>query len=45
MKIYWENTREYSCLNTNNAGNILLCEIGATMVGSIIQFISLKQRC
>jgi len=37
MKIYWENTREYSVLNTNNAGNILLCEIGATMVGSIIQ--------
>lgn len=37
MKIYWENTREYSVLTTVNAGDILLCEIGATMVGSIVQ--------
>jgi len=37
MKIYWENTREYSVLCTENAGDILLCEVGATMVGSIIQ--------
>ncbi|MBN1907675.1 MAG: phosphatidylserine decarboxylase [Deltaproteobacteria bacterium] len=37
MKIYWENTREYSILTTLNAGDILLCEIGATMVGSIVQ--------
>lgn len=37
MKIYWENTREYSILNTVNTGDILLCEVGATMVGSIVQ--------
>ena len=37
MKIYWENTREYSVLSTTNAGDVLLCEVGATMVGSIVQ--------
>ncbi|MGD9157721.1 MAG: phosphatidylserine decarboxylase [Desulfobacteraceae bacterium] len=37
MKIYWENKREYSVLSTANAGDILLCEVGATMVGSIVQ--------
>ncbi len=37
MKIYWENTREYSLLSTVNAGDILMCEVGATMVGSIVQ--------
>ncbi len=37
IQIYWENKREYSILTTLNAGNIILCEIGATMVGSIVQ--------
>ena len=37
MKIFWENKREYSVLRTVNAGNILMCEVGATMVGSIVQ--------
>ena len=37
MKIYWENTREYSVLSSVKAGDILLCEVGATMVGSIVQ--------
>ncbi len=37
IRIYWENTREYSVLSTDNAGDIILCEIGATMVGSIVQ--------
>ena len=37
MKIYWENTREYSVLSTTNTGDVLLCEVGATMVGSIVQ--------
>ncbi|MGA1826408.1 MAG: phosphatidylserine decarboxylase [bacterium] len=37
IKIYWENTREYSLLSTIHAGDILLCEVGAAMVGSIIQ--------
>jgi len=37
MKIYWENKREYSVLSTVNAGDILMCEVGATMVGSIVQ--------
>ncbi len=37
MKIYRENKREYSILKTADAGDILLCEIGATMGGSITQ--------
>lgn len=37
MKVYWENTREYSILKTGNAGDIIICEVGATMVGSIVQ--------
>lgn len=37
LSVYWENKREYSVLKTENAGDILLCEVGATMVGSIIQ--------
>lgn len=37
LRVYWENKREYSVLTTPNAGDILLCEVGATMVGSIIQ--------
>lgn len=37
MKIYWENKREYSVLRTETAGDIVMCEVGATMVGSIIQ--------
>lgn len=37
LSIYWENKREYSVLATRNAGDILLCEVGATMVGAIVQ--------
>ncbi|TIH13399.1 phosphatidylserine decarboxylase [Marinifilum sp. JC120] len=37
LRVYWENKREYSILKTAGAGDILLCEVGATMVGSIIQ--------
>lgn len=37
LRIYWENKREYSVLTTKQAGDILLCEVGATMVGSIVQ--------
>lgn len=37
LNIYWENKREYSILKTPAAGDILLCEVGATMVGTIIQ--------
>jgi len=37
LSIYWENKREYSILKSRIAGDILLCEVGATMVGSIIQ--------
>lgn len=37
LSIYWENKREYSMLQTKTAGRILLCEVGATMVGTIIQ--------
>lgn len=37
LSIYWENKREYSTLQTEYAGDILLCEVGATMVGTIVQ--------
>lgn len=37
LEIFCQNKREYSILNTRSAGDILISEIGATMVGSIIQ--------
>jgi len=37
LRVYWENKREYSVLTTETAGDIVLCEVGATMVGSISQ--------
>ncbi len=37
MQIYWENKREFSILRTSHAHDILMCEVGATMVGSIFQ--------
>ncbi|WP_320175370.1 phosphatidylserine decarboxylase [Maridesulfovibrio sp.] len=37
LNVYWENKREHSTLKTVAAGDILLCEVGATMVGSIEQ--------
>lgn len=37
LQVYWENKREYSVLTTPIAGDIVLCEVGATMVGSIVQ--------
>lgn len=37
LNVYWDNKREYSELRTEDAGDILLCEVGATMVGSIVQ--------
>lgn len=44
LKIFWENRREFSELKTETAGDILLCEVGATMVGSIIQSYSPETR-
>lgn len=37
LKIFCENYREYCILKTNEYGNILISDVGATMVGSIIQ--------
>lgn len=37
FKIFSENKREYSILKSEKFGDILLSEIGATMVGGIIQ--------
>lgn len=37
FRIYCENKREYAELATENFGNIILSEIGATMVGGIKQ--------
>lgn len=37
LEIFCRNQREYSILKTEDYGDILISEIGATMVGSIIQ--------
>ncbi len=37
-KIYKENEREYSILKCNNLGNILYMEVGALLVGKIINY-------
>ena len=37
MRIFCENKREYSTLKTNKLGDILICEVGATLTGSIKQ--------
>jgi phosphatidylserine decarboxylase len=35
--IHWENKREVTILRTQNLGDVLLLEVGATCVGSIVQ--------
>lgn len=37
LKIFCENKREYCTLQTNGYGDILIADVGASMVGSIIQ--------
>lgn len=37
LKIFCENSREYCIQETKEYGNILISDVGATMVGSIIQ--------
>ncbi|WP_297094935.1 phosphatidylserine decarboxylase [uncultured Draconibacterium sp.] len=37
LKIFCENKREHCTLSTENFGDILIVDVGATMVGSIIQ--------
>lgn len=37
LKIFCQNKRAYSILKTDNFGDLLFCEVGATMVGSILQ--------
>lgn len=37
LRIFWENKREISTLTTEKAGDILISEVGATMVGGITQ--------
>ena len=37
LRIFCENKREYCTLSTDDYGDILIVDIGATMVGSIIQ--------
>lgn len=36
--IYKENTREYSILHSQNFGDVLIMEVGATMVGRIVNY-------
>ncbi|QGU93763.1 phosphatidylserine decarboxylase [Clostridium bovifaecis] len=36
-KLFCENKREYSLFHSNNFGNVLYIDVGATCVGSIIQ--------
>jgi len=44
MRIFLENKREYSTLKTKEFGDILLCDVGATLTGSIIQTYIPNQR-
>ncbi|MBE0652008.1 MAG: phosphatidylserine decarboxylase [Bacteroidales bacterium] len=37
IKIFCENKREYQTINNPVFGNVIMAEIGATMVGSIVQ--------
>lgn len=37
FRIFCENKREYSILSTQNFGDIAMVDVGATMVGSIVQ--------
>lgn len=36
--VYKENTREYTLLETENFGSVLMMEVGATMVGRIVNY-------
>lgn len=38
VPVYKENTREYSMLNSDNFGKILMMEVGAMMVGRIVNY-------
>ena len=37
LSIFCQNKRAYSILKTDHFGDLLFCEVGATMVGSIVQ--------
>lgn len=37
IEIFCQNKREYLTINTQNFGDVIMSEVGATMVGSIIQ--------
>jgi len=37
VEVFCENKREYVTISTLNFGNVIMAEIGATMVGSIVQ--------
>ncbi|HEY9061459.1 MAG TPA: phosphatidylserine decarboxylase [Pseudobacteroides sp.] len=43
-RVYCQNKREYSILKSENFGNVLYVEVGATSVGSIIQTYAPDQR-
>lgn len=43
VSIYKENTREFSILKSKNFGNVLMMEVGALMVGKIINYHEAKQ--
>ena len=36
-EVFCENKREYTILRTENKGDVLICPVGATMVGAIIE--------
>ena len=37
MRIFLQNKREYCTLKTQEFGDVLLCDVGATLTGSIVQ--------
>lgn len=44
LRIFCENKREYCTLSTRDYGDILIVDIGATMVGSIVQTYQSKSK-
>ena len=37
MKIFWENKREYMTVSSETNGDVLICDVGATLTGGIRQ--------
>lgn len=36
-EIFWQNERQYTILNSETYGDVLICDVGATLTGGIVQ--------